>query len=132
MLKEHYQNNVVPALREQLKLKNVMEVPRLVKIVVNIGVGEAIANAKALEAAQKDLETITGQKPIVTRSKKSIAAFKQRKGMPIGLKVTMRGKRMYDKVDKTRGMEISIVTTARTQEEGLRFLELLGVPFIRG
>lgn len=177
MLKEHYKNNVIAPLQEQLGIKNVMGVPRLVKVVVNIGMGEAITNAKALEAAEKDLTTITGQHPITTRSKKSIAAFKLRQGMPIGLKVTLRGKRMYDflgklinsvlprirdfqgvprtafdskgnytlglkeqlvfpeieydKVDKIRGMEITIVTTAASREEGEKFLELLGMPFIR-
>lgn len=177
ILKEHYQKNVGPALNTQFKHKNVMETPRLVKVVLNIGLGEAITNAKALEAAEKDLAAISGQHPITTRAKKSIAAFKLRKGMPIGLSVTLRGKRMYafleklfhavlprirdfqgvprtsfdsrgnytlgmkeqivfpeidyDKVDKIRGLEISIVTTARNSEEGLRLLELLGMPFAR-
>ncbi|MFC1930432.1 50S ribosomal protein L5 [Chloroflexota bacterium] len=177
VLKEQYKDNVITPLQEQLHIKNVMRVPRLVKVVVNIGMGEAITNAKALEAAEKDLTTITGQHPITTRSKKSIAAFKLRQGMPIGLKVTLRGKRMndflgklincvlprirdfqgvprtafdskgnytlglkeqivfpeieYDKVDKVRGMEITIVTTAESREEGVKFLELLGMPFIR-
>jgi large subunit ribosomal protein L5 len=152
-----------------------MEVPKLEKIVVGIGLGEAVANAKALEGAEKDLPIITGQKPIVTRSKKSIANFKLREGMPIGLKVTLRQAKMYDfldrlvnvvlprgreflgvprnafdgrgnytlglkeqtifpeiefdKVDKVRGLEITIVTTARTDEEGRLLLELLGMPF---
>lgn len=156
---------------------NVMQVPRLVKIVLNIGVGEAIQNAKALEAAESDLTAISGQHPITTRSKKSIAAFKLREGMPVGLKVTLRGQRMhqfldklinvvlprirdfqgvnadafdgqgnytlgfkeqimfpeieFDKVDKLRGLEISIVTTARSDEEARRLLELLGMPFTR-
>lgn len=176
-LKEHYLNKVRPALKEQFNHKNVMETPGLVKVVLNIGLGEAITNAKALEAAEKDLTAISGQHPITTRSKKSIAAFKLRKGMPIGLTVTLRGKRMYDfleklfnavlprirdfqgvsrtsfdgrgnytlgmkeqivfpeieydKVDKVRGFEITIVTTAKNPEEGLRFLELLGMPFAR-
>jgi large subunit ribosomal protein L5 len=154
-----------------------MEVPRLEKVVLNIGAGEAIQNAKALEAAEGDLTTIAGQHPITTRSKKSISAFKLRVGMPIGLKVTLRGKRMYDfldrlinavlprvrefqgvprnsfdgrgnytlgmkeqiifpeieydKIDKVRGLEISIVTTAKTDEEGRQLLELLGLPFSR-
>ena len=152
-----------------------MEVPKLEKIVVGIGLGEAVANAKALEGAEKDLPIITGQKPIVTRSKKSIANFKLREGMPIGLKVTLRQGKMFDfldrlinvvlprgrefqgvprnafdgrgnytlglkeqtifpeiefdKVDKVRGLEITIVTTARTDEEGRLLLELLGMPF---
>ncbi len=177
VLKEHYQNKVSPALKTQFKYKNAMETPRLVKVVLNIGLGEAITNAKALEAAEKDLAAISGQHPITTRSRKSIAAFKLRKGMPIGLAVTLRGKRMYDfleklfhavlprirdfqgvprtsfdgrgnytlgmkeqivfpeidydKVDKVRGLEITIVTTAQNNEEGLRFLELLGMPFAR-
>jgi large subunit ribosomal protein L5 len=155
--------------------QNVMEVPKLVKVVVGIGLGEAVINAKALEGAEKDLPIITGQKPIVTRSKKSIANFKLREGMPIGLKVTLRQVKMYDfldrlinvvlprgrefqgvprnafdgrgnytlglkeqtifpeiefdKVDKVRGLEITIVTTARTDEEGRLLLELLGMPF---
>lgn len=177
VLKEHYQKKVSPALKTQFKHKNVMETPRLVKVVLNIGLGEAITNAKALEAAEKDLAAISGQHPITTRSKKSIAAFKLRKGMPIGLAVTLRGRRMYDfleklfhavlprirdfqgvprtsfdgrgnytlgmkeqivfpeieydKVDKIRGLEITIVTTAENNEEGLRLLELLGMPFAR-
>jgi large subunit ribosomal protein L5 len=176
-LKEHYQEKVKPALKTEFKYKNIMEVPRLVKVVLNIGLGEAITNAKAMESAEKDLATISGQHPVTTRAKKSIAAFKLRKGMPIGLTVTLRGKRMYDfleklfhavlprirdfqgvsrnsfdgrgnytlglreqivfpeieydKIDKIRGLEVSIVTTARTREEGLRLLELLGMPFAR-
>jgi large subunit ribosomal protein L5 len=155
--------------------KNIMEVPHLEKIVVGIGLGEAVINAKALEGAEKDLPIITGQKPIITRSKKSIANFKLREGMPIGLKVTLRQKKMfdfldrlvnvvlprgrefqgvprnafdgrgnytlglkeqtifpeieYDKIDKVRGLEITIVTSARTDEEGRLLLELLGMPF---
>jgi large subunit ribosomal protein L5 len=155
--------------------KNIMEVPKLEKVVVGIGLGEAVSNAKALEGAEKDLPIITGQKPIITRSKKSIANFKLREGMPIGLKVTLRQEKMYDfldrlinvvlprsrefqgvprnafdgrgnytlglkeqtifpeiefdKVDKVRGLEITIVTTARTDEEGRLLLELLGMPF---
>jgi large subunit ribosomal protein L5 len=152
-----------------------MQIPRLEKVVVNIGLGEAIQNAKALDAAVGDLTQITGQKPIVTRAKRSIAQFRLRTGMPIGAKVTLRGQRMYDflertmrlalprirdfrgisrnsfdgrgnfslglreqlvypeidydKIDRLRGMEISIVTTARTDEEGLKLLQLLGMPF---
>jgi large subunit ribosomal protein L5 len=156
---------------------NVMQVPKLVKVVVNIGLGESIQNAKAIDAAVNDLTLITGQKPVVTRAKKSIAAFKLRAGMPIGAMVTLRGQRMYefvdrltsvamprirdfrgvspnsfdgrgnytlglreqlmfpeidyDKIDKTRGLEVSIVTTARTDEEGRRLLQLLGMPFAK-
>jgi len=156
---------------------NVMQVPKVEKIVVNIGLGEAIQNAKAIDAAVSDLATITGQKPVVTRAKKSIAAFKLRAGMPIGAMVTLRGPRMYefldrlvstalprirdfrgvspnafdgrgnytlglreqivfpeidyDKIDKTRGLEMSIVTTAKTDQEGRRLLALLGMPFAK-
>jgi len=174
-LKEKYKNEVTPALVERVGYKNVMQVPRLEKVVLNIGVGEAIQNAKALEAAEGDLATISGQHPVTTRAKKSIAAFRLRAGMPIGLKVTLRGERMYDfldkllntvlcrirefqgvprnsfdgrgnytlafreqtvfpeieydKIDKARGLEVSIVTTAKTDEEGRNLLELLGMPF---
>ncbi|MFY9814256.1 MAG: 50S ribosomal protein L5 [Dehalococcoidales bacterium] len=174
-LKEKYKKEVMPKLIEVKGYQNVMEVPKVVKIVVGIGLGEAVVNAKALEGAEKDLPIITGQKPIVTRSKKSIANFKLREGMPIGLKVTLRQERMwdfldrlvnvvlprgrefqgvprnafdgrgnytlgmkeqtifpeieFDKVDKVRGLEITIVTTARTDEEGRLLLELLGMPF---
>jgi len=155
--------------------KNVMQVPRLDRVVLNIGLGEAIQNAKALEAAEKDLVAISGQHPVTTRAKKSIASFRLRSGMPIGLKVTLRGERMYDffdklvnavlprirefrgvspnsfdgggnytlglkeqvvfpevdydKIDKARGLEVSIITTAKTDEEGKHLLELLGMPF---
>src|SRR5215210_9464168 len=156
---------------------NVMEAPKLEKIVVNVGLGEAVSNAKALESAVSDLTAITGQRPVVTRAKKSIAAFKLRAGMPVGATVTLRGPRMYefldrlvaialprvrdfrgvspnsfdgrgnytlgvreqilfpeidyDKIDKTRGLEMSIVTSARTDEEGRRLLTLLGMPFAK-
>ena len=174
-LKEKYQKEVAPALMERGGYKNVMHVPHVEKIVINIGVGEAITNAKAIEAAEKDLTTITGQHPVITRAKKSIANFKLRAGMPIGLKVTLRGERMYnfldklvnvvlarirefsgvprdsfdgrgnytlafreqtafpeiefDKIDKIRGLEVCIVTTAKTDEEGRQLLALLGMPF---
>jgi len=174
-LREKYKKEVTPVLIERGGYKNVMQVPRLEKVVLNIGVGEAISNAKALEAAEKDLATIAGQHPVTTRAKKSIANFKLRAGMPIGLKVTLRGERMYDfvdklvnavlcrirefqgvprdsfdgrgnytlafreqtafpeieydKIDKVRGLEVSIVTTAKTDEEGRLLLELLGMPF---
>ena len=174
-LRQRYHDEVVPALQRDFSYANRMEIPRLEKIVVNIGLGEAIANAKALDAAVGDLATITGQKPIVTRAKRSIAQFRLRTGMPIGAKVTLRGQRMYDflertlrlalprirdfrgiatrsfdgrgnfslglreqlvypeidydKIDRLRGLEISIVTTAKTDEEGRRLLQLLGMPF---
>lgn len=174
-LKERYRKEVIPALMERGGYKNIMQVPRLEKVVFNIGVGEAIQNVKALEAAEGDLAAISGQHPVTTRAKKSIAAFRLRTGMPIGLKVTLRGERMYDffdklvntilcrirefqgvsrnsfdgwgnyslafkeqtvfpeidydKIDKARGLEISIITTAKTDEEGKHLLELLGMPF---
>jgi len=99
-LREKYQKEVVPALMEEFKFKSIMQVPRLVKIVVNVGVGEAVQNAKAIEAAVNDVATITGQKPVVTRAKKSVASFKLRAGMPIGVMVTLRGDRMYDFLDR--------------------------------
>ena len=174
-LRDRYQADVVPGLQKQFAYINPMQVPRLEKIVVNIGLGEALTNAKAVDAAAKDLAQITGQKPIVTRAKLSIAQFRVRTGNPIGLKVTLRGQRMwdflerfallalprirdfrgipgrsfdgrgnytiglkeqiafpevdYDKVDRLRGLEITIVTTAKTDEESRRMLELLGLPF---
>jgi large subunit ribosomal protein L5 len=174
-LRARYADDVVPALTKQFEYGNPNEVPRLSKIVVNVGLGEALANAKAIEAASGDLTMITGQKPIVTRARRSIAQFRVRTGNPIGLKVTLRGQRMwdflerltmlalprirdfrgipgrsfdgrgnyslglreqiafpeidYDKVDRLRGLEVSIVTTAKTDEESKRLLELLGMPF---
>jgi len=174
-LKEKYRKEVTPILMERYGYQNIMQVPRLEKVVLNIGVGEAIQNAKALEAAERDLSAISGQHPVTTRAKKSIAAFRLRTGMPIGLKVTLRGERMYDfldklvntilcrirefqgvsrnsfdgqgnytlafkeqtvfpeidydKIDKARGLEVSIITTAKTDEEGRHLLELLGMPF---
>ncbi len=176
-LNETYEKEVLPALIKEFGYSSRMEVPRLEKIVVNMGVGEAIQNPKALDAAVSDLAVITGQKPIVTKAKKSIAAFKVRTGMSIGCKVTLRGKRMfdfysklvnivlprvrdfkgmsprgfdgrgnyslglkeqlvfpeidYDKVDKVRGMDITLVTTAKTDEEAKALLEGLGMPFRR-
>jgi large subunit ribosomal protein L5 len=176
-LKERYREEVIPRLRELCGFSNIMQVPRLEKIVINIGLGEAIQNAKALEAAEQDLAAISGQHPVTTRSKKSISAFRVRAGMPIGLKVTLRRQRMYDffdklvnvvlprmrefqgvpgnafdgggnytlglkeqtffpeieydKVDKVRGLEISIITTAETDKEGRVLLELMGMPFVR-
>jgi len=174
-LKEKYREEIVPRLLELGGYRNVMEVPKLEKVVVGIGLGEAIQNARAMEGAERDLPAITGQKPIITRAKKSIAAFRLRTGMAIGMKVTLRKDRMYDfvdrlisvvlprirefrgvprnsfdgrgnytlglreqtpfpeidydKIDKIRGLEISIVTTAKTDEEGRQLLELLGIPF---
>jgi len=174
-LRERYKEELIPSLKKSGGYKNVMQVPRLEKIVLNIGMGEAIRDAKAMEAAESDLVSISGQHPVVTRSKKSIAAFKLRDGMPIGLRVTLRGNRMYeffdklvnaalprmrefqgvsqnsfdgrgnytigfkdqiifpeidyDKVDKPRGLEVTIVTTARTDDEGRQLLEALGMPF---
>ncbi len=174
-LRRRYREEVAPALQREFGYGNTMQIPRVEKVVVNIGLGEAIANAKALDAAVGDLATITGQKPIVTRAKRSIAQFRLRTGMPIGAKVTLRGQRMYDflertmnlalprirdfrgiptrsfdgrgnftvglkeqlvypeidydKIDRLRGLEISIVTTAKTDEEGRKLLDLLGMPF---
>jgi len=176
-LKERYKKEIVPKLMELRGYKNIMQVPRLEKVVINIGVGEAIQNAKALEAAERDLATICGQHPVTTRAKKSISTFKLRAGMPIGLKVTLHGNRMYDfldrlvnavlprvrefqgvsrnsfdgrgnytlaikeqlifpeieydKIDKVRGLEVSIITTAKTNDESRQLLELLGMPFSR-
>jgi large subunit ribosomal protein L5 len=177
-LKEKYLQEIVPALMDEFGYTNVMQAPRLERVVINIGLGEAIQNPKALESAERDLATISGQHPVITRAKKSIAGFKLRAGMPIGMKVTLRGRRMYefldrllnavlprirdfrgvprnsfdgrgdyslglrdqlifpeidyDKVDKARGLEVTIVTTALSDEEGRRLLELLGMPFVRG
>ncbi|NLN83304.1 MAG: 50S ribosomal protein L5 [Firmicutes bacterium] len=174
-LKEKFQNEVTPALMERFNYTSVMNVPKVEKIVLNIGVGEAIQNAKALESAVEDLTVIAGQKPVITKAKKSIANFKLREGMSIGTMVTLRGERMwsfldklmninlprvrdfrgvspksfdgrgnyslgireqlvfpevdYDKIDKIRGLSISIVTTAKTDEEGFELLKALGMPF---
>jgi len=176
-MREHYTENVVPALVKDFEYANPMQVPRLHKVTLNIGIGEAIANAKALDAAVNDLTIIAGQKPIVTKAKKSIAAFRLRTGMSVGVTVTLRGERMYefmdrlinaalprlrdfrgvstrsfdgrgnytlglreqllfpeidyDKIDKVRGLEVTVVTSARTDEEARRLLELLGMPFQR-
>jgi large subunit ribosomal protein L5 len=174
-LRQHYRDEVVPAMMREFGYTNVMQVPQLKKVVINIGLGEAIQNAKAIDAAVNDVQLITGQKPIVTKAKRSIAAFKLRTGMPIGVKVTLRGDRMYeffdrlvsialprirdfrgvsvnsfdgrgnytlgmteqisfpeidyDKVDKLRGLEVCLVTSANTDEEGRQLLALLGMPF---
>ena len=177
-LKERWENEVRPALVNEFNYKNAMQAPRLEKIVVNIGIGEAITNNRALDAATGDLQAITGQKPITKKAKKSIAQFRLREGMIVGLMVTLRGTRMYeffdrlvnaalprtrdfqgvptrsfdgrgnfslglreqlifpeidyDRIDKVRGMEITMVTSARTDQEGRRLLELMGMPFARG
>jgi large subunit ribosomal protein L5 len=177
-LKERYQSEVITTIMKDFNLTNIMQVPRVEKIVVNVGVGEAIDNAKALDAAVDDITVIAAQKPIVTKARKSIANFKLREGRSIGVKVTLRGERMwsffdrlinialprtrdfrgvspnsfdghgnftlgvreqliftevdYDKIDKIRGFEVTIVTTAPNDEQGYRLLHLLGMPFGRG
>ncbi len=174
-LSDKYKSEVVPALIQKFNYKNVMQVPKLEKVIINIACGDAVGNSKALDAAVNDLSIIAGQKPVITRAKKSLAAWKLRKGMPIGCKVTLRGNRMYyfldkfmnialprvrdfrgvsrnsfdgrgnyaigikeqlifpeieyDKIDKIRGMDIIIVTTANSDEEAREFLALLGLPF---
>ncbi|NJL04822.1 MAG: 50S ribosomal protein L5 [Chloroflexaceae bacterium] len=174
-LKENYLNEIAPALMQEFQYQSVMEVPRVTKTVINIGVGEAVQNAKALEAAVNDLTALAGQKPVITRARKSIAGFKLREGMPIGVMVTLRGDRMYDfldrlinlalprirdfrgisrrsfdgrgnyslglreqilfpeidydKVDKIRGLEVVIVTTALNDEQGYALLKKFGMPF---
>ena len=174
-LKEKYQKDVVPALQKEFGYKNVMAVPRIEKVVVNMGLGEATANAKLIDTGADEVARITGQKPVTRRSKKSIAAFKVRKGMPIATMVTLRGERMWEfldrlmsialprvrdfkgvsprgfdgrgnytlglrdqllfpeidymKVDKARGMNVSVVTTARTDEEARKLLQFIGMPF---
>ena len=177
-LKERYQTEVVPALQREFEYENIMQVPRLHKATVNIGLGEAIRERKALDAAVQDMSVITGQHPIINRAKKSIAGFRLRAGMEIGASVTLRGERMYefidrlvnlalprvrdfrgvsergfdgrgnytlglreqlifpeidyDKIDRVRGLEVTIVTSARTDPESRRLLELMGMPFQRG
>lgn len=174
-LKERYRSEVAPALNKEFNYSNVMQIPRVEKVVINVGMGEAIAEVKRIDSAVRDLTEITGQKPVVTKAKRSVASFKLRAGMSIGVMVTLRGERMwdfldklanvalprlrdfqgispdafdgrgnytlgireqlvfpeveYDKVDKVRGMEITIVTTARNDEEGRRLLRMLGMPF---
>ena len=175
VLLTRYQDEVAPQLIDEFDYQNKMQVPKISKVVINIGLGEALDNTRALDAALEDLRIITGQQPVVTRARKSIANFKLREGRAIGLKVTLRGERMwalldrfinialprvrdfrgvspdtfdgrgnytvglreqlifpeiqYDKIDKVRGMEITVVTTAETDEEGRRLLKLLGMPF---
>lgn len=174
-LKEKYNKEIAPAIAKEFDIKNPMAIPRIEKVVVNMGIGEAIANAKILDTAAEELRSITGQKPVITKAKKSIASFKLRQGMNIGTMVTLRGERMYEfldrlisvalprvrdfrgvsakafdgrgnytlgireqlifpeidfnKVDKTRGMNISIVTTAKTDEQSRALLKALGMPF---
>jgi large subunit ribosomal protein L5 len=174
-LKERYVKEVAPALQKEFGYRNVMAIPRVQKIVVNMGLGEATQNVKVIDAGADELARVTGQKPVTTRAKKSIAQFKVRKGMPIGSMVTLRGERMYEfldrligvalprvrdfrgvsprgfdgrgnytlglkdqlifpeidymRVDKARGMNVSVVTTARTDEEARRLLQLMGMPF---
>ena len=174
-LKDKYQSEVVKGLQEKYNYKNVMQIPKVTKVVINMAVGEAVTNSKALDAAVNDMTIISGQKPIITKAKKSIAAFKIREGMNLGCKVTLRGERMYDfldklmnlalprvrdfqgvsatgfdgrgnytlglkeqlifpeieydKIDKARGMDITVVTTATTDEEGRDMLRMMGMPF---
>ncbi len=177
-MKERYIKEAVPALQKALDLQNVMEVPKIEKIVLNVGMGEALDNPKSLDAATADITAITGQKPVITKARVSVANFKLREGRSIGVKVTLRGEKMwsffdrlvnvvlprvrdfrgisrdafdgrgnytlglreqlifpeidYDKIDKIRGMEITIVTTARTDEQAAAMLEMLGMPFRKG
>jgi large subunit ribosomal protein L5 len=177
-MKDRYRQEIVPVMMQEFGYKNVMQVPRVEKVVVNVGVGEALQSAKSLDATVRDVSLITGQKPVITRARRSIAGFKLREGNPIGVMVTLRGNRMYDfldrlfnialarqrdfrgvspeafdgrgnyalglreqlvwpeinydDIDKIRGMEVAIVTTAQTDEEGRRLLQLLGMPFGRG
>jgi large subunit ribosomal protein L5 len=175
LLKERYRSEIAPRLMERYQYQNVMQVPRLSKVVLNIGLGEAVRDAKALESAERDLTAICGQHPVITRAKKSISSFQLRAGMPVGMKATLRGERMYDffdklvnaalprirefqgvsphgfdgggnytlgvreqiifpevdydKIDKVRGLEVSVITTANSDEEGRHLLEALGMPF---
>ncbi len=174
-LQDHYKKEIVPKLREKFGYRNVMQVPRLTKVVVNMGLGDAIENIKVIDSAAEEIGVITGQKPVVTKARQSIANFKLREGVPIGVMVTLRSDQMYyfldklmaialprvrdfrgvspkgfdgrgnytlgvkeqiifpevnyDKIDKVRGMNITIVTTAKSDEEGLELLKLLGMPF---
>lgn len=177
-LKQRYREEIMPTLLKEFSLRNVMEVPRLEKVVINVGVGEALDNAKALDAAVEDISLISGQRPVVTKARKSIASFKLREGRSIGVRVTLRGEKMwsfldrllnvalprtrdfrgispnsfdgrgnytlgiseqlifpeinYDKIDKIRGFEVTIVTSAPDDQQGRRLLQLLGMPFARG
>jgi large subunit ribosomal protein L5 len=177
-LKERYQKEITPSLMKEFGLDNPMQVPRLEKVIINVGVGEALENAKALESAVADVGAVAGQRPVITKARKSIANFKLREGRSIGVKVTLRGERMwsffdrlvnvalprtrdfrgvpadgfdgrgnytlgireqlifpeinYDKIDKIRGLEVTVVTSAPNDEQGRRLLSLLGMPFVRG
>lgn len=177
-LKQEYQTRIAPALKKDLALKNIMQVPRVAKIVINIGMGEALTNSNAIKAAINDLRIITGQQPVVTKARISVANFRLRQGVPVGVKVTLRGEKMwnfldrllnvalprqrdfrgipadsfdgrgnytlglreqlafpeinYDKIDRLRGMEITIVTTAQTDDQGRQLLTLFGMPFKKG
>lgn len=177
-LKQDYQTRVIPALQKELGLNNIMQVPNIQKIVLNIGMGEALTNSNAIKAAINDLRIITGQQPVVTKARISVANFRLRQGVPVGVKVTLRGEKMwnffdrllnvalprqrdfrgipadsfdgrgnytlglreqlafpeinYDKIDRLRGMEITIVTTAQTDDQGRRLLTLFGMPFKKG
>ena len=128
ILKEQYQKEIIPAMMKKFNYKSVMEVPKLEKIVINIGLGDIKDNPKSLENAVNDLTIITGQKPIITKAKKAIAAFKLREGVNVGCKVTLRSGKMYD-FAKIRGMDIIFVTTAKNDEEAKELLSLLGMPF---
>jgi large subunit ribosomal protein L5 len=176
-LLDRYRNEIIPTMRQEFSYKNQMQVPRLVKVILNMGLGEALTNPKAMDAASADIESITGQKPVIRRAKKSVANFKVREGMPIGIAVTLRSHRMYDfverlihavlprvrdfrgvsntafdgsgnyslgikeqtvfpeidynKIDKIRGLQVNIVTTAKTDQEAFKLLELVGLPFSR-
>jgi large subunit ribosomal protein L5 len=176
-LKERYREEIMPVMMKEFGYRNVMEVPRPEKMTINVGLGEAVADAKALDSASNDVAVIAGQRPVITRAKKSISNFKLRAGMPIGVMATVRGARMwefldrlvnaalprirdfqgvspnsfdgrgnfsigireqlifpeieYDKIDRIRGLQVNIITTAKTDEEGKRLLELLGLPFAR-
>ncbi|GAC41086.1 50S ribosomal protein L5 [Paenibacillus popilliae] len=176
-LKERYLNEITPALMQKFNYTSVMQVPKVEKVVINMGMGEAVQNSKVLDSAVADLQLLAGQKPVITRAKKSIAGFKLREGMPIGVKVTLRGERMYhfldklfnvtlprvrdfrgvsnkafdgrgnytlglkdqlifpeidyDQIDKIRGMDIVVVTTAKTDEESRELLTQLGMPFVK-
>jgi len=176
-LKQRYQEEVLPGLMKEFSYTNVMQAPRIEKVIINIGLGEALQNAKALDSASEDMATISGQKPVITRAKKSISNFKVRENNPIGVMVTLRGARMYefldrllnaalprirdfqglspnafdgrgnyslglkeqlifpeieyDRIDRVRGMQVNIVTTARSDEEGRHLLQLMGMPFSR-
>lgn len=178
IIKDHYNNQVKKELMEELKLKNIMAVPKVLKVIVNVGAGEAVSNKGVLDKISEQLSLITGQKPVITKARVSISAFKLRKGLPIGVKVTLRGKKMeffleklikiiiprfkdfrgvsdknidqhgnlnlgineqtlfpeidFDKIDKIRGLQVTVVTNAKTHEKGKKLFEKLGIPFKKG